>query len=76
MGESLRERLLRLVVFLFCVIILAICLGVLLSQLHMPVAIARKVAIFATTLAAIVSYLAAYKPGWIYKSLVDAAKKD
>lgn len=69
-----REGLGRLALFLLCVVVASVCLGMLLSQMHFPIRIARNVATIATVLAAIGSYLACYKPGWIYNSLVDMSK--
>jgi len=75
-GSTLRERLLRLVVFFLCVIVLSISLGMLLSQMHMSVRIAKDVAVGATTVCAVFSYLASYKPGWIFNSWLEASKGD
>jgi len=48
----------------------------LLSQMHMSVRIAKDVAVGATTVCAVFSYLASYKPGWIFNSWLEASKGD
>jgi hypothetical protein len=75
-SDNLREQLGRLAVFLLIVVIASICLGMLLSTLHLAFPVAKTVALVATSMTAIVSYFASYKPGWIYNSLVDASKEE
>ena len=73
MSASIREKLVRLAVFLLLVVVLCILAGTFLSQIplhHKPL----KYLAMALTLAAVtLSYSGAFKPGWVYKSLMDAA---
>ena len=74
--SSARESLGRLALFLFSVIIVTICLGMLLSQLHMEKHLARNVVLVSCVMSAVGSYMACYKPGWLYRSLVDMSKEE
>jgi hypothetical protein len=74
--NNLRETAGRLALFLLCVVLFALCLGMLLSMLHLSMRTARNVVLVAAFGSAIGSYLASYKPGWLYNSLVETSKED
>ena len=71
---SARETLGRLALFLLCVVLISISLGVLLSQLHLEVHAARNVVLITSMGGALASYMAAYKPGWLHKWLTESTK--
>jgi hypothetical protein len=75
-SDKRRERVARLAVFLLCVVILCIFVGTALSQLKLDLGTARKAAMIATVGCVLISYLAAYRPGWLYRSLAQASKDD
>jgi len=73
---NLKESLGKLSLFLLCVVIIAISIGMLISRLGLEVHVARNVVMVVSIAAAIGSYMATYRPGWLYKSLVDISKED
>ena len=72
----MRQSLGKLALFLLCVVIVAISIGMLLSQLRLGLRAAKDVVVVVSLLAAIGSYMAAYKPGWLYKSLTEMSKEE
>jgi hypothetical protein len=71
---DLKQSLGRMALFLLCVVLVAISLGILLSQMHLEIHVARDVVLGASVVAAVGSYMASYTPGWLYKSLVEISK--
>lgn len=74
MSERSRERYGRIAVFLLSVVLLSIFGGTLVSQYDVHVFNPRAIAMAITLVAVAIGYLAAYAPGWLYKSLAEAAK--
>jgi hypothetical protein len=72
-GARSRERLGRLALFLLSVVILCILAGVLISQVGIGHIAPKTVATLVTFASVAISYLAAYSPGWLYKSLLDVS---
>ena len=71
MGAGTRDRLGRLALFLLCVVLLSLIGGVLISHVRFGNAAPKTLFTTVSSIAVVVSYLVAYAPGWLYKSLVD-----
>jgi hypothetical protein len=48
----------------------------LLSPMRLEIHVARTVVMGVTVVGAIGSYMAAYKPGWLYKSLLETSREE
>jgi len=70
--QSARESLGKFALFLLCVVLLALCIGTVLARL--PMATAQRFAMPLCLAAAFIGYLAAIRPGWLYRVLVNGNK--
>ena len=74
MSTATREKVVRIGVFLLLVIVLCILIGILLAQIPMSGQVLHNASRGLTLAAVALAYLGAYKPGWVFRSLVDSAQ--
>lgn len=74
MSALTREKLLRIGLFLFLVVVLCVIYGILLSQVHVGRHLLQDLSWAFTLVAVFLSYLGAYRPGWVYRSFVESAQ--
>ena len=74
MGAVTREKFVRIAVFLLLVVVLCIVVVVLLSQVPMSRHLLLNVSKELTLAAVALAYFGAYKPGWVFRSLVEASQ--
>lgn len=74
---SAREKIGRLALFLLCVVILSIVAGLAVFSLRsLEPETARRVALISTTLSVALSYMAAYRPGSLFRMLTAGEQEE